>query len=140
MARALRQLWVARLLATGLSFALIVASLAGTTVHARDHSQHHHWGVSHADGHAHAGHSAAIVATADAGGLTSLSHDVPAADPRHNGCLDFLCHGGVAILAMGAGLQIAGWREPLLPFWPSDALSAVRPAALERPPKSLHSA
>jgi hypothetical protein len=168
MAHTLGQGWTTRLLAAMSALALTLASLIGSAAHACEasrHSQHrHHSSVSSQAGsqvsYNTAGHQEAATAatpvdaahdTVAAGGHAAGQGPhmaVPAADlPQSDGgdrnhacCMDFICHGCIAVIDSQAGAQFMAW-EPLrsLP-WDAQAPASVSPARLDRPPKPLVSA
>jgi hypothetical protein len=155
MARASAQGWTARLLAAVASLALVLASLLGSAAHACEtshHGQHRH--QSHAGGqHAHH-HGAATNAHSDHGTdsvvathgkpdatASALDHPEPGGpDRQHACCMDFICHGCIAIIAGDSGAQLVTWQEARILPWDGQALASVSPARLDRPPKALVSA
>jgi hypothetical protein len=148
MAKALRRQWTARFLAATLSLALSFALVFGTAVHARDHAHHHGDAARHASHHHHHHHVAnqpgeeAVTAAHEDGGVLAANAgaDEPDHKTLHHNCLDFICHGGIAILANGDGWQAPWWPEGRPRIWQSDHVVSVSPARLERPPKAFASA
>ncbi len=155
MARALGQRWTARLLAAMLSLALVFASLFGAAAHAGErthHSQHRHQsqvGQHHGHDHAMAAQAtsaAKVAAVAVWRGPqgASVAGDIPepdGSDLRHGCCMDFICHGCMAIVAAGTGWQVTPWHnEARTLTWDAQGSACVRPSRLDRPPKPLVSA
>jgi len=155
MARAPGQRWTARLLAAVASLALVLASLLGSAAHACEtshHGQHRHQshaGQQHAHHHGAAakGHSDhgtdRVVAAPDkaSGAASALDHPEPGGSDRsHTCCMDFICHGCIAVIAGDAGAQLVTWHEARVLPWDGQALASVSPARLDRPPKALVSA
>jgi hypothetical protein len=64
----------------------------------------------------------------------------PETGHHHAGCTDFICHGGVAVLAAATAWVVSSWPEARPLPWEQRALHSVSPAGLDRPPKSLVSA
>jgi hypothetical protein len=154
MARASAQGWTARLLAAVASLALVLASLLGSAAHACEtshHGQHRH--QSHAEQHAHhhaaaanahPGHGTDSVVAAHGkpnATTSALDHPEPGGpDRQHSCCMDFICHGCIAIVAGDNGAQLVTWQEARILPWDGQALASVSPARLDRPPKALVSA
>jgi hypothetical protein len=125
-----------RLVAAVAALALVFAQLIGAYAHAAGHD--------HASGHAACAHLHGHHATAahddgpaapsggDQGALDKAQHD----DDRalHSASCDFLCHGGIAILA-AAGFS---YVDPTPPYTSAVAVIAdpSPPPSLERPPRS----
>ena len=142
MARALAIRWFCRLFGGALSIALVIASTVGAAAHANGcghHAQHAH----------HAGPN--VVDLADHGSLATNGEsaqlgsddrgiDTRLPDPTHSSCLDFCCHGGVAVLSSAAGWDSTSWSEAQLLPWTNRVLASVGPTRLDRPPKSFVSA
>lgn len=155
MARVTPQRWTSRLLAAAASLALVLASLFGSAAHACEtghHGQHRH--QSHAGGqHAHhqgaparavSGHGTAtiaVVAAHDKPAASALEHHQSGVPDRTQGCcMDFICHGCIAIVTGETGSQFVPWHEARVLPWDSQALPSVSPTRLDRPPKALVSA
>jgi hypothetical protein len=154
MARALGQRWTARLLAAVASLALVLASLLGSAAHACEtshHGQHRH--QSHVEQHthhhgvaanAHSDHATdAVVAAHDKPSATAAASDLPGSngpDRSHTCCMDFICHGCIAIIAGDTGSQFVTWQEARVLPWDAQALASISPSRLDRPPKALVSA
>jgi hypothetical protein len=139
MARHLRKAWAARLVAATLSLALAMAPIAGAAAHV----------IGHGDAHAH--HHGAIIAADSSPDPDQRSahsedhHRVSGAGPanmpepahQHSGCVDFVCHGGLAVLAAATAWNFTDWPKVAVFPWNTQALASVIPARLDRPPKSL---
>jgi len=138
---ALRQTYIARLSAVALSLALMVASIVGGAAHAREHGHHSHHHHGAAPVSAHVGHG---TPHAPVGGshldFQSVADDEPDSAPHRAGCLDFVCHGGAAVLGAANPWIVAPWPAAAIFPWQTRALIFVSPARLDRPPKSLVSA
>jgi hypothetical protein len=153
MARAPGQRWTARLLAAVASFALAVASLLGSAAHACEsghHGQHRHQaqvgnqGAHHHEAaKAHSEGSSDAVArphgTASVAAVSSQS-EPSGSDRKHTCCMDFICHGCIAIIAGETASHVAPRNEARVLPWDARALASMNPARLDRPPKSLVSA
>jgi hypothetical protein len=124
------------------SLVLAVSSIIGAGCHA---GVHHHQAGSHhhkiaasenspkADHLAtHSGDERALFGAGDA--------NVPEPAHQHSGCMDFICHGGLAVLASATSWIVAGWPEKAVLPRDMQALVSVSPARLDRPPKSFVSA
>lgn len=138
MASALRQPRIARLIAAALSFAVVFASIVGAAAHAGEHGHHRHHHHDHHHGTGtispdadHAAHHAPVAGSHI--DFQSIADD----EPQHAGCLDFTCHGGVAVLGATTPWDVGFWPEAAIFPWRTQALDAVSPARLDRPPKSL---
>jgi hypothetical protein len=160
MARALGQRWAARLLAAVTAVGLVLASLVGSAAHACEtsrHGQHRHQSLVGSPVGSQAGHhvaarqqAAAVAASAHASHVkgTVDRHGPDAADlPETDGgdrdhacCMDFICHGCIAVIANETGSQLLSWRDVCRLPWDAQAPASVSPARLDRPPKSLASA
>lgn len=158
------QRWTTRLLAAMTALALAVASLIGSAAHACEASrqgQHrHHNSISdqvgyNAPGYQEAARAATPVRashyTLAAGGHAARQgpHTAgPAADlPQSDGgdrnhacCMDFICHGCVAVIDSQAAAQFMAWESVRSLPWDAQAPASISPARLDRPPKSLVSA
>lgn len=124
MARRLRQTWTARIVAATLSLALVVVSIVGAGAHA------------HHDLHAHP-HSSISVPDASAVGHRPGPADLPEPAHQRSSCIDFICHGGLAVLPPASPWDVAVWPEATVFPRNGQPLAAVGPARLDRPPKSL---
>jgi hypothetical protein len=150
MLKVVRQHAIARLVAATLSLALMFASIVGTAAHARHHAHHHHQqgSAAHAHAYVHGDHDhgdsdgSAVAADEPESVGASAGGTVPKPEPasEHRDCMDFACHGGIAILAVGTGWQVAWWPQAPAVVWRSDFVASVSPARLDRPPKSFASA
>jgi hypothetical protein len=129
MARRSRQSWAARLLAATLALALVVASIVGAAAHAGGH--HHHLDDAH--------HGAMAVPDGSPA-ADRHSGDAPEPAHQHSGCLDFVCHGGLALLTAAIPWTVAAWPDRAVFPWDFESLASVSPARLDRPPKPLVSA
>jgi hypothetical protein len=124
-----------------LSLVLVVAPALGAAGHACDHSHHHDVGVkiaahSHADSQSKAGEAQTAKAL-----LAKAGTDLPASPKSgHHDCMDCVCHGCMAILAMDSGCDATLWPRARLVAWTSNALAPASPDRLDRPPKSFASA
>ncbi|MGE0853279.1 MAG: hypothetical protein AB7O44_27330 [Hyphomicrobiaceae bacterium] len=148
MARVLRRHWIGRLLAATLSLGLALASTFGAAARARDHVHHHDGAAPQAvHQHFHYGDLGAhqpdeeAATTVEEGGRTfaasAAGAGVPKPDPLHHTCMDFVCHGGIAILASVGSWQAPWWPQGRLVAWQSDHVVCVSPARLDRPPKAF---
>ena len=151
MARVLRRHWIRRLLAATVSLVLAVASTLGVAAHARDHAHHHDGAASqavhqltHHGDHAaqHAGEEAVAAAEEDGRAFAAGAAGPEAPKPKalYHDCMDFVCHGGIAILASVDSWQAPWWPQGRLVAWQSDHVVCVSPARLDRPPKAFASA
>jgi hypothetical protein len=61
-------------------------------------------------------------------------------DRQHTCCMDFICHGCIAIIAGETASRFGPWHEARVLPWDGQALASVSPARLDRPPKALVSA
>ena len=112
--------WPKRAIAAVAAAALVVAAIIGAYGHASAHGDEHH---AHHAGEQHAGH-----------------HHDPAGEPGssdhadHATCLDTICHGGFAVVALAV---MGGAPRPAMPplGW-SRALCSALSLPLERPPRS----
>jgi hypothetical protein len=119
-----------RLISILAATALVFAHVVGAYAHAAGHSH----GRAHVGcAHDHANHAAAT-ALPDQGvsGSLHLSCDQ---EIDHASCCDFMCHGGIAILATPA----LTFAEPARDCSASNASIArlLWPGSLDRPPKSF---
>jgi hypothetical protein len=120
--------WAARLISAAVALALLVASAVGAYAHALAHCHH---------GHANALHQDDAVATAPMVTVNALhkgESQRPPASVDQAQCCDTVCHGGLAIVDMGAVALLP-------PHFLHATLSASRvagtqPHSLERPPRS----
>jgi hypothetical protein len=144
MAKRLGQSWTARLVAITVSLALVAASVFGAGSHARGHS-HHAGDPSHAS----AAPDAAVTAHHHHATASSTNHrsasgigtpDLPESTHHHPECMDFVCHGGIAVLVAALPWTAAVWPRRAVAPWDTRALASVSPARLDRPPKPLVSA
>ena len=124
-----------RLISAVAALALVLAQLVGAYAHAAGHDHAGAYAAcAHLDGHHAAAqtHDAAAPSGIDQGAVDKPQHD----DDRalHSGSCDFLCHGGIAVLA-AAGFSYA---DPTLPYTLAVAIIAdpSPPLSLERPPRS----
>jgi hypothetical protein len=125
------------------------AAHAGETSHHGQHRHQSHAGQQHAHHHeaaakTHSDHGTDRVAAAPdkaSGAASALDHPEPGGSDRsHTCCMDFICHGGIAIIAGDTGAQFVTWHEARVLPWDGQALASVSPARLDRPPKALVSA
>jgi hypothetical protein len=142
MARYLRKAWTGRLIAATLALALFVASFVGAIAHASGHlhgHEHHHGTIAAPDGSHDAdnrsAHSENHQRVAGVGAI-----NVPGPAHQHSGCVDFACHGGLAVLATVSSWRVAAWPKTAVFPWNTRALASVSPTKLDRPPKFLASA
>jgi hypothetical protein len=137
MARALRQLRMSRMIAAALSLAVLVASVVGAAAHAREHGRHgHHHGAGSISTDADRG--ALYAPVAEYIELLVIGDDEPQPITQHAGCLDFICHGGVAVPT--TPWNVGSWPQAAVFPWGGRSLVSVSPARLDRPPKSRVSA
>ena len=121
-----------RLIAATVSLALVLASVIGAHGHAIEHSH------DSTHGHHHTGSIEQVLQVAQAvqtasNGLSAVDGDHQV-DTRHTGCTDFICHGGLAVLASGCPALTFELRDENLP-WTSQVTSQQGVFSLERPPK-----
>jgi hypothetical protein len=163
MAHTLGQGWTTRLLAAMSALALTLASLIGSAAHACEasrHSQHrHHSSVSNQVSHnaadyqeaaaaavpGHASHDTAAGGHAAGQGpqMAGPTGDLPQSDGgdrNHACCMDFICHGCIAVIDSESGAQFMAWEPVRSLPWDAQAPASVSPARLDRPPKPLVSA
>jgi|SoiMethySBSTD1v2_1073268.scaffolds.fasta_scaffold85098_3 hypothetical protein len=137
MARALRQLRMSRMIAAALSLAVLVASVVGAAAHAREHGHHgHHHGAGSISSDADRG--ALYAPVAEYIELLVIVDDEPQPITQHAGCLDFICHGGVAVPT--TPWNVGSWPQAAVFPWRARSLVSMSPARLDRPPKSRVSA
>ena len=130
MQRDARYCVIRRLLAATLALALVLASMVGSYAHTSDHG-HHHDHASHLALDANAGAGS----HADENGAPATS--TAAAD--HTCCCDFLCHGGIAILAdMTHRVRLDYRRVALTPR--DDVRPGTAGGSLDRPPRTTNPA
>lgn len=150
------------------ALALAVASLIGSAAHACEasrHSQHRHQSSLSNQASDQVGYNApdyqeaaraatpvrASHYTVAAGGHAARQgpHTAgPAADlPQSDGgdrnhacCMDFICHGCIAVIDSQAAAQFMAWEPVRSLPWDAQAPASISPARLDRPPKSLVSA
>jgi hypothetical protein len=128
-----------RLISAVAAFALVFAQLIGAYAHAAGHDRASgHAACAHLHGHhataAH-DHSPAAPSGGDQGSVDKAQHDQHDEERAlHGASCDFLCHGGIAILA-GAGFAYADPRPPYTPAVATIAHPSP-PPSLERPPRS----
>ena len=138
MTRRLRHGPFARLVAAVLSLCLVTASVAGAAAHAGDCAHHH--GAQVAIDAEHAAHALDHTASTDAVSPAGGGGEPQESQGRHVACMDFLCHGGVAVLAAGSAWTAEDWPTARTVPWASLPLVAISPSTLDRPPKALVSA
>ena len=125
-----------RLFAATVSMVLALASVIGAHGHAFAHNPgsahgHHHPGMLE-----HISQVAQTIQTAS-DDLTTVDGDHQNTnDNSHTGCTDFICHGGLAILASGCTALTFELRVENL-SWISQVTSRRGVFSLDRPPKSF---
>ena len=130
----LRHAWITRLVAATVSIAFALSSFIGATAHA---GSYHHSAAAHHH----------VVAAADhfhSNTAPSIS-PIGAVDPaepahKHSGCMDFICHGGLAVLAAATSWQLTDWSPKPVFRLTTVAVALASPSRLDRPPKPLVSA
>lgn len=143
------------------ALALAVASLIGSAAHACEasrHSQHRHQSSLGNQASDQVGYDAQGYQEAARAHYTLAAHghaadrglhtSGPAADlPRSDGgdrnhacCMDFICHGCIAVIDSQAAAQFMAWESVGSLPWDAQAPASISPARLDRPPKSLVSA
>jgi hypothetical protein len=123
---------VRRFLSVVLTYALVLAGVVGVEAHA------HHASAVHQ--HTHSLADAAHVASDDAtSGHEHAHRDGKAPATHHCGdCLDFVCHGGLAVLPTIDDLSLPP-ASAILTALTEFALVGRRPAPLDRPPLPIRS-
>lgn len=134
MNRSRRHHTLQRLFAVAVSMALMLASVIGAHGHAFAHSP--------GSGHGHR-HSGLVEQVSQVEQTFQIAPDILTAvdadhqntnDKSHSGCTDFICHGGLAILASGLVALTFAQRVENLP-WTSQVACRRGVFSLDRPPK-----
>jgi hypothetical protein len=120
--------WAARLISAAVALALVVASAVGAYAHALAHCH---------DGHANAVHQEGAEVSASTVTVNALhkgeSQRSPASVDQAQ-CCDTICHGGLAIVDMGAVVLLP--PRFLHAVLSASHAAGTQPHSLERPPRS----
>jgi hypothetical protein len=119
---------VRRFIGVILTFALVLAGIVGVEAHAH-HGLHQH---------NHALTDASRVASQDAHHEHADQDGKPPANHHCGDCLDFVCHGGLAVLPTIDDLSLPP-VSAILTALTEFALVGRRPAPLDRPPLPIRS-
>src|SRR5262245_37093185 len=93
--------WITRLAAATLSLALVVASVVGAAAHGgacAHHAPHYHHSHAGDDADHDASHSGSQ-AHVKSGPVSHADSGTGESHVQHQTCMDFVCHGGIAVLA-----------------------------------------
>ena len=120
--------WAARLISAAVALALIFASAVGAYAHAFAHCHHGHANAAHQEG------AEAPASTVTANALHEGESRGSSAPVDHAQCCDTICHGGFAIVDMGAVVLLPASCLHAIPF--ASLAAGMQPHSLERPPRS----
>jgi hypothetical protein len=123
----LKQRWAARLISAAMALALVFASAVGTYAHALAHCHHGHANAVH---HQEDAEASTVTANALHKGESQRS---PASVDQAQ-CCDTICHGGFAIVDMGAVVLLP--PRFLHAILSAGLAAGTQPHSLERPPRS----
>lgn len=128
-----RQLDLRRLIAVAMSLVLVLASVAGMSLHASAQGHHEHMsaGLIQADLDAQQEHEPVDHAHQHHDKSVPCSHD-----SSHSMCGDLICHGGWTVIDNSA-VSVALTAVPVHFSWHNEVIANEGRIGLDRPPKSL---